>query len=118
MLIQSLLNKKAAIQKRSVVVGTTGSEKYTYNTVLANVACRLDESSSSKEFVGETRIVHKASHVVFMNKIPIRINTREYRILIDAVPYNILDVVDAGGAGHHLEFPVERGTANGSQVSD
>jgi hypothetical protein len=108
MLMQSMLNKRGTIEKRSFTIGTTGSKLYTWNPYMRNVAMRLDQSTSPKEYSGDTRIIHKASHVIFMNRQPVTLNPVDYRIVIDGAVYNILDVVDAGGAKHHVEFPVEK----------
>jgi SPP1 family predicted phage head-tail adaptor len=105
MSFQKLLNKTCTIKSRTVAQNATSGEQVeTFAVKYSNVRCRLDEAAGG-EFRGSTRIVDKATHMLF---IPFNYSVVETdEVVIANNNYNVLLVRDAGGHGHHKELMLE-----------
>jgi SPP1 family predicted phage head-tail adaptor len=105
MSFQNLLNKTCTIKARTVAQhATSGEQVETFAVKYSNVRCRLDEAAGG-EYRGATRIVDKATHVLFINFNYNVIDTDA--VVVGTETYNVLLVKDAGGHGHHKELMLE-----------
>ncbi|MBU1067733.1 phage head closure protein [Patescibacteria group bacterium] len=110
MSFKSLLNATCKIQRNTKSQSATSGEiTNTWNTIYPSVKCRLDEArSNSGEITKETAQYTKATHVVFMEKSSYLSFTEKDRIIIDDNNYQILIIIDAGGAGLYNQVMVKR----------
>lgn len=110
MSIEGLFNTTCNIQKvtrtRSV---NSGQFTESWANSVTGVKCRLDEVNN-EEFKSQAGQYIKATHVLFIGYTTggVSINEAEYRFVIGSNTYNILQIRDAGGRGHHKEIILER----------
>lgn len=110
MSIEGLFNTTCNIQKNTrTQSSTSGQATNSWANVATGVLCRLDEAND-EEFKSQAGQYVRASHVLFIGDTTggVSINEAEYRFVIDSKNYNILQIRDAGGQGHHKEIMLER----------
>ena len=106
MSFNSLLRHTCTIQVRTVTYNSdTGQQVESWADSVTGVKCRLDQAKGS-EYRQPTAIYSKATHVLFMATRTL--SPKNNLVIIDSNTYNILDVSDGGGAGHHIEVLLER----------
>jgi SPP1 family predicted phage head-tail adaptor len=101
-----LLNKKCTIEVLTKTQNaTTRQVVEIWGVAYSNVKCRLD-GAESREFLGANKDVTLATHILFIeNKY--KLSMYKNRVKVDGIIYNILQITDGGGHGHHLELYLE-----------
>lgn len=101
-----LLNTTCTIQQVTRAQNATTRQMVdTWANKYVNVKCRIDGAEGA-EFVGANKVVEKATHIIFM-PMQYKVTQGNNRIIINGEDYDILQVTNAGGQGHHQEIFVE-----------
>lgn len=110
-MFDAYLNIFCNIESVSLAQDAAGEKIETWGTLTSNIPCRL-EASTGRLMNLPKNIYEKASHILFMRKptSPSTILTRDHRISISTVKYNILGVqeIQDEDSVHHLEIILER----------
>lgn len=105
MSFNSLLNTKCDIQyKIETQNTTTGQKVISYANRNVNVKCRLDEETGNEQWIQNEKI-YKGSHILFLVTGLTILKTD--RVKIGTTYYDILNIADAGGQGHHTELVLQ-----------
>jgi len=107
MTFQGLLNTKCNIEVLTKTQNaTTRQFVETWAIKYSNIKCRID-GAEGQEFLGQNKEINKATHILFIDNNH-KIEMYKNRIKVGSITYNILQVTDAGGHGHHFEIYLER----------
>jgi len=102
-----LLNQRCNIEvKTQAQDADSGQMIESWGVLLPAVNCRIEVKSGGK-VVGPEGIYEKASHIVFLRKpAGINLTTKDHRVDINGVKYEIILVVNVWGRGpiSHLEL--------------
>nr|WP_321265216.1 hypothetical protein [uncultured Sphaerochaeta sp.] len=101
MSFESRLNKTASILRESEPTGDWGNVGD--DITVGEVPCRI-QASSGREYI-DGKIRSDVTHLVFMESFVLLLGDK---LMIDGVTYEIVPpIIDAGGAGHHLQVWVK-----------
>lgn len=107
MSFDGLLNRICNVEKATITQDAdSGQMIETWGILLSAVNCRIEVKSGGK-VVGPEGIYEKASHIVFMRKpAGITLTTKDHRIDIGGVKYEIILVINVWGSKpiSHLEL--------------
>ena len=106
MSFSGLLNKKCTIEVLTKTQNaTTRQVVETWGVAYSNVKCRLD-GAEGKEFLGANKQINVATHILFIDN-KYKLSIYKNRVKVEGITYNILQLTDGGGQGHHLELYLE-----------
>jgi len=101
-----LLNITCTIQKNTTTQDSTTYEiTDSWATFASSVKCRLTGARGGEQR-SSNDILNKMTHKLFL-VYRTDIDWKDYQIVIGSNTYNILIVIDAGGAGRHTELALE-----------
>jgi len=106
MTFQGLLNTKCNIEITTKSQDASKQMIDAWSVQYANVKCRID-GATGEVFLGENKQVNYATHILFIEK-KYNIDMHKNRIKMGSNIYNILQITDGGGHGHHFEIFLEK----------
>lgn len=104
MSFNSLLNKICTIQKVTETQDASNQLVKTWSNKYTGIKCRLDQNDG-REQMGDNKILTQATHVLFL-EFTVNVLVTD-RVIVEGRTYNVLQVGDAGGHGHHRELLLE-----------